>query len=88
MGAVLREDLLGSARFLVRERREVLDLLLYAALVSFFIAGVAVVGLPYLVRSELGLSAQVYGVVESAMGLAAILGGLSASCRMSSRCGA
>ena len=77
VGAILREDLLGSARFLARERREVLDLLLYAALVSFFIAGVAVVGLPYLVRSELGLSAQVYGVVESAMGLAAILGGVS-----------
>lgn len=77
VGAILREDLLGSARFLARERREVLELLLFAALVSFFIVGAAVVGLPYIVRRELGLSAQVYGVVESAMGLAAIAGGLS-----------
>lgn len=79
MGEILREDLLGSARFLARERREVLELLLFAALVSFFIVGAAVVGLPYLVRRFLGLSAQVYGAVESAMGLAAVLGGLSVS---------
>ena len=31
LGDILREDLLGSARFLARERREVLDLLLFAA---------------------------------------------------------
>lgn len=76
--AVLREDFLASARFLVRERREVLRLLLFSAVVSFFAAGAVVVGLPYLVRRELGLSARLYGAAESAMGLAAVLGGLAA----------
>ena len=75
---ILREDLAGSARFLARERREVLDLLLFAAAVGALISGAAIVGLPYLIRTSLGLSARLYGAAESAMGLAALLGGLAA----------
>ncbi len=78
LGQILREELLSSARFLARERREVLDLLLFAAVVGSLISGVAIVGLPYLIRNSLGLSAQLYGAAESAMGLAALLGGLTA----------
>ena len=78
LGDILREDLLGSARFLARERREVLDLLLFAAAVGALISGAAIVGLPYLIRTSLGLSARLYGAAESAMGLAALLGGLAA----------
>ena len=78
LGDILREDLLGSARFLARERREVLNLLLFAAVVGGLIAGVAIVGLPYLIRTSLGLSARMYGAAESATGLAALLGGMTA----------
>lgn len=78
LGEILRDDLLGSARFLARERREVLHLLLFAAVVGALVSGVAVVGLPYLVRNHLGLSAQMYGAAESATGFAALAGGLTA----------
>lgn len=78
LGEILREDLLGSARFLAQERREVLDLLLFAAIVGGLVSGVAVVGMPYLIRNVLGLSAQLYGAAESAAGLAALLGGVAA----------
>lgn len=78
LGSILREDLLGSARFLARERREVLHLLLFSALVGFFLAGAAVVGLPYLIRQVLGFSARMYGAAESAMGLAAAAGSILA----------
>lgn len=78
LGDILREDLLDSARFLVRERREVLELLLFSAVVGALISGAAIVGLPYLIRTSLGLSAQLYGAAESAMGLAALLGGAAA----------
>ncbi|MBD5154811.1 MAG: MFS transporter [Oscillibacter sp.] len=78
LGEIIREDLLGSARFLARERREVLHLLLFAAVVGALVSGVAVVGLPYLIRNYLGLSAQLYGAAESAAGLAALLGGMAA----------
>lgn len=75
---ILRDDLLGSTRFLLRERREVLRLLLFSALVSFFLAGTAFVGLPFLIRQSLGLSARLYGIAESATGLAAALGSVMA----------
>lgn len=73
--AIVREDLQASFRFLVREEPDILRLLLLAALASLFVTGTAVVGLPYLVRTVLGLSAELYGLAESALGVAAVLGG-------------
>lgn len=78
LGEILREDLLGSARFLARERQEVLHLLLFAALINFFLSGTAAVGLPFLIRRELGMSAQFYGAAESVIGLSAVLGSVAA----------
>ena len=54
---VLKQDLAASGRFLWREEPGMLKLLLLAALVSFFLAGILVVGFPFLVRTVLGLSA-------------------------------
>lgn len=76
IGAIVKEDFSISMRFLFREQPGILSLLLLAALASLFVAGTAVVGFPYLVRTVLGLSAEHYGVAESAMGIAAILGSL------------
>ena len=74
--AMIREEFAASARFLHREQPDILKLLLLAALASLFAAGTMVVGFPYLVRTVLDLSSAHYGAAESAMGLAAILGGL------------
>ena len=76
--AMLKANLRAGLRFLCREQPDVLKLLLLAALASLFIAGTAVVGFPFLVRTVLGLSAELYGAAESAMGVAAVLGGLFA----------
>ncbi len=76
ISSIVREDLSVSARFLFREQPGILKMLLLAAIVSLFVAGTAVVGLPYLVRTVLGLSAGHYGAAESAMGAASILGSL------------
>lgn len=73
---VIREDFAVSIHFLHREQPGILKLLLLAAAVSLFVAGTAVVGFPYLVRTVLGLSAAHYGAAESAMGVASILGSL------------
>lgn len=73
---VLKQDLAASGRFLWREEPGMLKLLLLAALVSFFLAGILVVGFPFLVRTVLGLSATHYGGAESALGVAAVLGTL------------
>lgn len=73
---VIRSDFRDSGRFLLRDEPEVLKLLLLAALASFFVVGTAIVGLPFLVRTVLGLSAEHYGAAESAMGAAAVAGGI------------
>lgn len=78
LAAAVREDFRDSLRFLRRDEPAVLRLLLLAACASFFAAGTAVVGFPYLVRNVLGLSAEHYGAAESAMGAAAVLGALAA----------
>ena len=76
IGAVIKEDFTVSMRFLLREQPGIMKLLLLAAAVSLFVAGTAVVGLPYLVRTVLGLSAAHYGIAESVLGVASILGSL------------
>lgn len=76
--AMLKADLRAGLRFLCREQPDVLKWLLLAALTSLFIAGTAVVGFPFLVRTVLGLSAELYGAAESAMAVAAVLGSLFA----------
>lgn len=73
---MVRADLGESMRFLGREQPAVLRLLLLAAGINFFASGCITVGLPYLVRTVLGLSAGWYGAAESILGAAAILGGV------------
>src|SRR5699024_7683231 len=77
--AILRADLAESLRFLRRDQPAVCKLLLLAALVSMVLVSLASVGFPYLVRTVLGLSAQLYGAAESAMGVAAIAGSAAVS---------
>lgn len=76
ISALIKEDISLSTRFLGREQPGILKLLLLAALVSLFVAGATVVGFPYLVRTVLGLSAELYGAAESALGVASVLGSL------------
>ena len=77
VGQILRQDLGESMDFLLKKRPEVFRLLLLAALASFFVVGTAVVGLPFLVRNVLGLSANHYGAAESLMGGASVAGALA-----------
>ena len=61
-------------RILRRDGPESLALQLLASLVSLVVAGTAGVAFPYLARTALGLPAEAYGLAESAMGAAAVLG--------------
>jgi MFS family permease len=76
--SIVRHDLIESFRFIGKEQTSVLKLMLLSAAVSFFIAGIAIVGLPYIVRIVLGLSAEYYGAAQSIFALSAILGSFAA----------
>lgn len=53
--AMIKDDFLISIRFLVKENSDVMKLLLLAALSRFFVMGVTLVGLPFILRTILGL---------------------------------
>ena len=65
-------------KFMVKERPDILKALLFTGAISFFIAAVAIVGKPFLIRVTLGLSAEHYGITEGCLGAAGILGGIAA----------
>lgn len=71
------EDLMEAVRYLMKENPRLLKLLLIAAAINLFLSSVFIIGLPFLVKIYLGLSAQAYGFAEAALGLGSILGGLA-----------
>ncbi len=75
---LVKNDFLSGLRFLIKEQPDILKLLLLAALSRFFVMGVTLVGLPFLVRTILGLDAKYYGGAESALAVATILGSIAA----------
>lgn len=75
---VAKADFLDSLRFIGKERRDILRILLLAALSRFFVMGVTLVGLPFLVRTVLGLDARYYGAAESVLAVAVIAGSMAA----------
>ncbi len=76
--SVVKEDFLGSIRFMTKEQPDIMKMLFLAALSRFFVMGVTLVGLPFLVRTVLGLDAKYYGGAESALAVATILGSVAA----------
>lgn len=74
--AQVRTDLGGAFRFLVRDNPATAQLLAIVAGLNLFLSALFLVGLPYVIKVHLGLSAQLYSYSEAAMGLGSILGGL------------
>lgn len=73
-----RDSVITFWRYLVKENSDVMKLLLLAALSRFFVMGVTLVGLPFIVRTILGLDAKYYGTAESTLAVATIIGSIAA----------
>lgn len=69
-------DLKGAVTYLIRENTCLFKLLIVVAGINLFLSALFIIGLPYLVKIYLGMSAQAYGFAETAMGMGSILGGL------------
>lgn len=76
--SIVKNDFSVSMRFISKEQPSILKILLLAALVSFFVMGTVMVGLPYIVRTILNMNAEYYGAAESMLGVSAILGSVAA----------
>lgn len=76
--STVREDFRESMRYLSGEESGVAKMLFLTAFSRFFVMGIIVIGLPFLVRAVLGLNAGYYGAAESALAVATILGSIAA----------
>ena len=74
---IVKDDLRESIRFMTREQPDILRITLMIAVYSLFIVSTITVGLPYMVRTVLGLSSQLYGAAEGLMAAAGIAGGIA-----------
>ncbi|NLZ46856.1 MAG: MFS transporter [Clostridiales bacterium] len=75
---IIKEDFLTSVRFICKEQPTIFKMLLLTTIITFFAAGAALVGLPFIVRKILKMSAKMYGIAESLLGFSAILGSIAA----------
>ena len=66
--SMINQDITSSVRFIFREQPDIVKMLLLAS----------IVGLPYIVRTILGLNAKFYGAAESSLAIATILGSIAA----------
>lgn len=74
----IKQDFSESIRFIGKEQPDILKMLLLTALSRFFVMGITMVGLPYIVRSVLGFDAKYYGAAESILAVATICGSILA----------
>lgn len=75
---IVKQDFLSSMQYITKEQTSISKMLLLTALSRFFVMGITIVGLPFLVRTVLGLNAKYYGAAESALAVATILGSIAA----------
>ncbi len=75
---MIKNDFKISFRFITKEKPEILRMLLAVSAVGFFIIGTVNVGMPYMIRTILGLGAEYVGAAESVCGATAILGSIIA----------
>lgn len=75
---IVKQDFLSSMQYISKEQTGIGKMLLLTAFSRFFVMGVAIVGLPFLVRTVLGFNAKYYGAAESALAVATILGSAAA----------
>ncbi len=76
--SMVKNDFFSSIRFIMKEQPDITKMLLLTALSRFFVMGVMLVGLPYIVRAILELDVKYYGGAESALAVATILGSIIA----------
>ena len=76
--STIKNDFATSMRFVFKEQSDIFKMLLLAAASRIFVMGITIIGLPYIVRTVLGLNARYYGAAESALAVATILGSIAA----------
>ena len=75
---IVKQDFLSSMQYISKEQTSISKMLLLTAFSRFFVMGITIVGLPFLVRTVLGFNPKYYGAAESALAVTTILGSIAA----------
>ena len=75
---IVKQDFLSSMQYISKKQTSISKMLLLTAFSRFFVMGITIVGLPFLVRTVLGFNPKYYGAAESALAVATILGSIAA----------
>lgn len=76
--ATVKQDFKVSMRFMAIDQPDILRSLIVVSLINLLGSSVIMVGMPYLIRVVLELSAEHYGIAQGFMGAAGIVGGIVA----------
>lgn len=74
----VNEDFREARHFIIQDHPVILKLLIVLTALNLSLSAMLQVGLPYMVKIQLGLSSQLYGFVESAMAVGMMLGAMFA----------
>lgn len=75
---MVKQDFTQAIHFIVKVNPVICKLLLAVAGLNLFITAMLQVGLPYIIRIQLGLSSQLYGIAESSMAIGMMIGSVIA----------
>lgn len=75
---IVKQDFLSSMQYISKEQTSISKMLFLTAFSRFFVMGITIIGLPFLVRTILGFNPKYYGAAESALAVATILGSIAA----------
>lgn len=74
--SIVKQDFLSSIHYIFKQQYHISNMLLFIALFRFFVMSIILIGLPYIVCTILGFNAKYYGIAESALAIATILGSI------------
>ena len=73
---IVKSDFKESIKFMSKEQPDILHTMLVMAFYNFFIVSIITIGMPYMIRTILRLSSELYGTAEGLMAGAGIVGGI------------
>ena len=68
------DDLKAALRFLTREKPNLLKMVLLASALNFVVLGYGAVGYAFVIRTQWGFDATVYGIADGLISVAALMG--------------
>ena len=73
---IIKNDFKDSIRYILKEQPSIYKITVIMVLYNFFIVSIVTIGMPYMIRTILKLSSELYGTAEGLMAGAGIAGGV------------